>query len=250
MLQPVEKHWFRRLAHETGPLRGVAGLANKMLLSKLGVKAVRSDSFMVTLHWIKQLLYFQRLFKSTENVPGDIVECGVAWGVSLCQLAILVTESTVKRHIWGFDSWEGLPAQNKEDLASSQPLYKNDSKGKLVISKETVWRNLRNSGLNEYFINDQITLVKGWFSDTLPKYRGSSIAFLHLDPDLYQSYKTALENLWPKVSVGGIASIDAYQYTEQLPGCRKAVDEYFSQRRDAMMHKDSLLDRYYIVKVA
>ena len=248
MLQPVEKHWFRRLAHETGPLRGVAGLANKMLLSKLGVKTVRSDSFIVTLHWIKQLLYFQRLFKSIENVPGDIVECGVAWGVSLCQIAILVTESTVKRHIWGFDSWEGLPTLSKEDLASLKPLYKS-SKGKLVVTEETVLRNFRSIGLDEHFVNDQITLVKGWFSETLPKYRGSSIAFLHLDPDLYESYKTALENLWPKVSVGGIVSIDAYQAADLLPGCRKAVDEYFSQRRDAMIHKDSLLDRYYAVKI-
>lgn len=249
MLQTEERPWFRQLADEAGPLRRLAGLVNKMLMSNLRMKVVSSDSFMVTPYWINQLLYFQRLFNLIKSVPGDIVECGVAWGVSLCQLATLVTESTVRRHIWGFDSWEGLPALTKEDLASSKPAYKSGSKGKLVISKETALHNLRSSGLDEHFIKDHITLVKGWFSETLPKYRGSSIAFLHLDPDLYQSYKTALENLWPKVSVGGIVSIDAYQAADLLPGCRKAVDEYFSQRRDAMIHKDSLLDRYYAVKI-
>ncbi len=249
MLQIEKKHWFWRLAEETGSLRGVAGWVNKMLLPTLGVKVVTSNSFVVTPHWINQLLYFQRLFNLIESVPGDIVECGVAWGMSLNQLAILVTESTVRRHIWGFDSWEGLPALTKEDLASSKPVYKSGSKGKLVISKETALHNLRSSGVDEHFIKDHITLVKGWFSETLPKYRGSSIAFLHLDPDLYESYKTALENLWPEVSVGGITSIDGYHQTENVPGCKKAVDEYFSQRRDVMMHKDSILGRYYAVKV-
>ena len=249
MLQTKDVRWFGRLANERGPLRRVAGLVNKMLLSNLGVKVISSDSFMVTPHWVHQLVYFHRLFKLIESVPGDIVECGVAWGMSLCQLAILVTESTVKRYIWGFDSFEGLPALSKEDLASSKPVYKGGSKGKLVVTEETVLRNLRSSGLDEHFIKEHITLVKGWFSETLPKYRGSSIAFLHLDPDLYESYKTALENLWPKVSVGGIASIDSYQNIEIQPGCRKAVDDYFSQRRDVMLLKDSLQERYYAVKV-
>lgn len=249
MLQIKKKHWFRRLADEMGLLRGVASLVNKMLLSKLGVKVVSSNSFMVTPYWIKQLLYFRRLFNLIETVPGDIVDCGVAWGMNLCQLAILVTEGTVKRHIWGFDSFEGLPPPTKEDLASSKPHYKDSSKGKLVVTEETVLRNLRSIGFDERFIDDQITLVKGWFSDTLPKYRGSSIAFLHLDPDLYESYKTALENLWPKVSIGGIASFDDYHAIELLPGCKKAVDDYFSQRRDAMIHKDSRLGMYYAVKV-
>ncbi len=249
MLQTEEKHWFWRLANETGPLWGVASFVNKMLMSSLGVKVISSDSFKVTPPWINQLLYFKRLFNLIESVPGDIVECGVGWGMSLCQLATLVTEGTARRHIWGFDSFEGLPAISKKDLASSKPMYKVGSKGFLAFNEETTLRNLKIIGLDQHFIKEHITLAKGWFSETLPKYRGSSIAFLHLDPDLYESYKTSLENLWPKVSVGGIASIDAYQGTEGLPGCRKAVDEYFSQRQDVTLLKDSLLDRYYAIKV-
>ena len=181
-----------------------------------------------------------------QNVEGDIVECGVWFGYGLFSLAVLVEGSGVRRHIWGFDSFQGLPAPKKEDLASPKAIAK---KGALVAKEETVLRNLKNFGLDEQFINDQVTLVKGWFSETLPKHRGSSIAFLHLDPDLYESYKTALENLWPEVSVGGIVTLDAYGDTDLFPGAKKAVDEYFSQHRDVIIHRDALFNKYYAVKL-
>lgn len=251
MQQTNEWHWFRRLAGEAGSLRKISDLVNnKILVNKLGVKVVRSDSFMVTPHWVYQLLYFSRLFNLIENVKGDVVECGVAWGASLCQIIALTMEGTTKRHIWGFDSFEGLPALSKEDLDCETPMYKN-SKGKLVVKEDITLRNLRNFGLDEDFIKNHVTLVKGWFSETLPKYNGSPIAFLHLDPDLYESYKTALGSLWSKMSVGGIVSVDAYQATNILPGCKKAVDEFIAEHEDAIIKRSShypMIDRYYIVK--
>ena len=101
-------------------------------------------------------------------------------------------------------------------------------------------------------MKNNITLVKGLFSETLPKYSGPHIALLHIDADLYDSYKDALRYLWPKVSIGGIAAFDEYQMCEEWPGARQAVDEFFGQLAPgrARLCHDVLYDRYYAVKTA
>jgi hypothetical protein len=55
------------------------------------------------------------------------------------------------------------------------------------------------------------------------------VAFVHLDSDWYESTMTALQRIWPHVSVGGVVVIDDY---DAWSGCRRAVDEYFADRDD------------------
>jgi hypothetical protein len=42
---------------------------------------------------------------------------------------------------------------------------------------------------------------------------------------MYESTKIALDELYPKVSVGGYVIVDDYG---NVPGCKRAVDEYRS----------------------
>ena len=76
---------------------------------------------------------------------------------------------------------------------------------------------------------DQVKVHKGWFQDTLPTVvqsgRLHKISVLRLDGDWYESTKTCLTHLYPRVQPGGFVLIDDYGYFE---GCRKAVDEYLS----------------------
>jgi hypothetical protein len=46
---------------------------------------------------------------------------------------------------------------------------------------------------------------------------------LRADSDLYESQMDVLNNLYPKLSVGGYVIIDDYF---ELGGCRRAIDEY------------------------
>ena len=154
---------------------------------------------------------------------------------------VLNRYSQQQRSIIGFDSFDGLPSPVKEDLDSPNPVAKQ---GALDSCEAIVRGNLRDAGYNK---QDNIKLVKGWFSDTLPTYDGK-IALLHLDADLYDSTKCALENLWEKVAVGGIVALDEYQKTEEWPGERKAVDEYFKDK-NVEMHRDILCNRYYFIKL-
>lgn len=202
----------------------------------------------VNKHWVGSLFYFDRLFALIADVKGDIVECGVGDGGTLLRLSVLVVNRQPGRHIWGFDSFEGLPKPSKNDLTSPKSLAKL---GLYAASPEKFIARLKASGLDDNEIKQQVTIVKGWFSDSLPKYSGPSIALLHIDADLYDSYKCCLENLWPRVAIGGIVAFDEYEATETWPGARKAVDEYFSDKRGTtMMYRDPQFGKYYIVKLS
>ena len=247
----TNEHWLPNLLMKSPRLLDGARLfyrlLNKILISSVGMKVVSADSIAITKGTIGHLLYFGRLVNSLKNVQGDIVECGVSSGTSFAVLCILVGYSGIRRHIWGFDSFEGLPAPSNEDLSGPKSIAK---KGLYSASPEMVISTARACGVEEYIINNQITLVKGPFSQTLSKYSGSSIALLHIDADLYDSYKVSLENLWPKIAVGGIAAFDEYEEPVIWPGARKAVDEYFSQKAECVkMYRDPIFSKYYTVKL-
>ena len=93
----------------------------------------------------------------------------------------------------------------------------------------------------------KISLVKGFFEDTLPTYK-HPIALLNLDVDLYQSYQTCLKRLYPLLSPGGIVAFDEYHREgDQFPGAPKAIDEFFQDQPVAFV-KDTLYGKYYVVK--
>jgi hypothetical protein len=75
----------------------------------------------------------------------------------------------------------------------------------------------------------QITLVKGWFQDTLPvtKAQIGPIALLRIDGDWYESTYCCLEHLYDNVSPGGQIIIDDYC---SCFGARKATSEFLAAR--------------------
>lgn len=209
---------------------------NRTLFHRLGVKIVSSDSFAVNSYWAHRLLYFRRLFDLLQGTEGDIVECGVSEGMSLIAFGILNKESIQQRHIIGFDSFEGFPKLSKNDIA-----YKGTQRMFNQVTKARTLSNLASAG----FSGHQVTLEKGWFSNTLPLYKGA-IALLHLDADLYESTKCALDNLWDKVVIGGIVAFDEY-HIAQWAGEKTAVDEFLERHKQTLL-KDSYTDYHYIVK--
>lgn len=179
--------------------------------------------------------------RAIQGITGDVVECGVGWGRSVLALSIAMQALNQKRVIHGFDSFEGFPEPTIEDLPGKA------KRGHYKTRQASVIKHLLNSGLSEHFVASNIRLVAGFFVDSLPRYDGGKVAFLHLDVDIYSSYKETLEFFYPKVAAGGIIAFDEYQSFEKYPGARKAIDEFFEGRREKII-KSSLLDRYYVVK--
>jgi len=109
---------------------------------------------------------------------------------------------------------------------------------------------LINSGFPPDWIRAHITLVKGFFDKSLSAYTGDEIALLHLDVDLYQSYKDSLIQLYDKVIPGGIIAFDEYMSTFEylnFPGARTAIDEFFADKKMKII-RDPVFGKYYTVK--
>jgi hypothetical protein len=200
-------------------------------------------------YWqIRRLLYFQRLLDLVSSVDGDVVECGVGRGETFYMLCALTALDRKVRNIWGFDSFEGFPEPSIEDISSRAP-HKGDWK-KYTINVGDIPKMLQEGDIPAKFIEQRINLVKGFFSQSLPQFTGEHIALLHLDVDLYESYKQTLEYFWPKVSVGGVVMFDEYKQPgveDGFPGAAKAIDQFFGERKRLIQY-DPVVRRYYIVK--
>jgi O-methyltransferase len=171
---------------------------------------------------------YRRLFKLHElasnferrKTGGSFVECGVRNGGSAAVIAAAARKNK-KRHVWLFDSWEGLPEPEERDIAGNpEEAKKGLGLGYEEKVKEIIFIRLE-------LDNTRIHLVKGWFIDTLQRSAIGKIALLHLDCDLYQSVKYCLETLYDDVIEGGCIVIDDYGF---WVGCKKAVDEFIENR--------------------
>ena len=189
----------------------------------------------------RRLLHFRDLLLQLEDVEGQIVECGVGPGRSLLVFAVLTQCVARARRIVGFDTFEGLPNPTAEDGHGNA-----HKSGWLSHSEANVRELLQFNGVATDFIEENVSFVRGPLAESLPAYDGGAIALLHLDVDLYESYKTALDWLWPFVSPGGIVTFDEYR-SESFPGATRAIDE-FLDRWQLTVVKSRFLDRWYVVK--
>lgn len=164
------------------------------------------------------------------KIIGDFVECGVWKGGSVMAMILKLQKLEVEnRKIWLYDTFEGMTAPQQEDQkydgTSASQLLEEDIERKsnvwAVSHLEEVIKNI--SSLS--YPNNLINYVKGPVEKTLKKEVPDKISLLRLDTDWYESTKVELDILFPKLVNGGVLIIDDYGHWK---GCRKAVDEYFS----------------------
>jgi hypothetical protein len=122
------------------------------------------------------------------TIDGLYVEFGVFTGGTIRFIARRIGQ----RIIHGFDSFKGLPeAWSGWNLGSGA----FDLKGRLP----RVPKNVR--------------LHRGYFEESLPMWlrdNPGQVAFIHLDCDLYNSTKTVLSLIAPRVSSGTVVLFDEY----------------------------------------
>ena len=178
-------------------------------------------------------VYWWEYFREINHVEGDIVECGVGRGRSLITLAsinklVSTLNSSQERKIFALDSFEGFPEPTEFDQS-----LRNPKKGEWSFSPNNEFKYSPDSlaKILEFAeVDSDIEFVKGFFDKTTQNLSVENIAILHLDGDLYDSVKSPLDNLWQKVSVGGLIVIDDYLFEESdnecWPGARKAVMDF------------------------
>ena len=205
---------------------------------------------------IGNVVYWWKFFEMIKNVPGDIVECGIGRGRSLIIISalnqMLDENEGGSRHIYGYDSFEdGFPEPTSEDASIRNPKkgeWSNSPSGKYQYTIDFIKTVLSSSGVS-VDIND-LTLTKGFFNESLLQHPKKQIALLHLDGDLYQSYKAPLEILFDRVSSGGIIVFDDFlaknDKDESFPGARLAVKEFLKDEFNNL--KISVVGTCYYIK--
>ncbi|GGP51713.1 TylF/MycF family methyltransferase [Saccharothrix coeruleofusca] len=154
-----------------------------------------------------------------DNVPGDLIETGV-WrgGVCIFMRGVLKAHGVHDRTVWVADSFQGMPQVGPEGRPRDHRMKMHEFNDVLGIPLEQVRENFRRYDL----LDESVKFLPGWFRDTMPTAPVERLAVLRLDGDLYESTMDVLENLYPKLSVGGYVIIDDYG----LRTCAEAVHDY------------------------
>lgn len=171
------------------------------------------------------------LFDRVRDVPGDIVELGVASGVSLRSWVHLVAKhGSSTRKVWGYDTFTGFPLFAVQDGEMAPAIGKRiggeTEMRDRPVSADAVAESVRQ--MPEYRDNGvTVMLVEGNILDTLNRVRGIQAALVFCDADTYFPTKAALDRLWPDAPAGALFVFDEYGH-EPWPGETKAVDEFLA----------------------
>ena len=161
-----------------------------------------------------------------EDIPGDIVECGVAGGGSTAMIATLVKRYSKRaRMVYACDSFEGMPRPSEHDSIEGTPADATGwGTGTCAAPEQSVLEICTKLG-----VESLVKTVKGYFENTLPTLRQEvpQIALLHVDCDWYESALAVFENLYDNMSSGTFIQIDDYGYWD---GMKRAVDEFTARR--------------------
>jgi O-methyltransferase len=102
--------------------------------------------------------------------------------------------------------------------------------------------------MRQFGITEQVSLVKGYFNETLAKYADQRFCFVHLDCVIYESYKSCIEFFYPRMVGGGVILLDEYG-DPPWPGCARAVDGYLADKPEKLAEISSdNQTKYYVRK--
>jgi hypothetical protein len=168
--------------------------------------------------------------KLLNKVKGCYVEFGIAGGSQIGAMQQAMMDCNKLEQIYGFDSFEGIPYATSKDTEQAgigkideTKLGLLESTGISSHSMEAVKRNFSKWDLPM----DNVTLIKGWFQNTVPITELPKIALMRLDGDLYESTVIPLRKYLPQMVKGGIIIIDDWN----LEGVRVAIHEFFPKTK-------------------
>ena len=226
--------------------------------------------------------YFSYVKDNHDKIEGDILEAGVFKGASLLGMAAMLKELGSSKKVYGYDTFKGFPSiyhmtdkiEHFDQMAingeiSQDHLAKvkhNISIRSLSLNIDADKVNAKNISLSadfsnnskdlilrkcEFFDLDNVVLVEGKFSETMIK-ENMNIKIMAgmLDCDLYDSYQTCLNFIWPQLSDEGIIYLDEY-YSLKFPGAKAATDEFFKNKDSKPQKYPELLgdfERWFVKK--
>lgn len=186
---------------------------------------MRAPSVYTTRQVITRFIERYELYKLVEEVPGNILECGVGSGYGLMSFAHLCTifePYHYVRRLIGFDTFEGFPGFSEQDFGTKTKAKHMQEGGLKFDTYEILQQAIslydRNRALGHI---EKIELHKGDISDTFPRYLqddpSAVIAMLYLDMDLYKPTKDTIELAIERMPKGAVIVFDELNHTD-YPG--------------------------------
>jgi len=150
------------------------------------------------------------------QINGDYIEFGVFKGNTFAYACNRFSNLFPGMKFVACDSFEGLPditGIDKTDGYSS-----NFSKNEFSCDENVFIRNLKRKGVKM----DKVTIIKGWFSETLTEKTGkkiypSQVAIAWIDCDLYESTVPVLNFLSSRISPGSVIVFDDWRCYRNNP---------------------------------
>jgi O-methyltransferase len=158
---------------------------------------------------------------------GDYLEFGVSRGTSLaCVYRSLKMAGLHQACLIGFDSFEGMPPEAANE---------GWAEGRYHSTIEATRSYLRQKQVDL----DRVTLVKGWFKDTLTEKTRQGLALekaslIMVDCDIYSASKDALTFSEPHIRKYAVILFDDWGWREDLGeiGQKEAFAEFLAEHPD------------------
>lgn len=172
---------------------------------------------------ITSFLEKYHIYNLIKDVPGSIVECGVAAGFGLFSFAhfcSIFETYHYTRKVIGFDTFAGFEGITEQDKTSQAAHLTAgglhfDSYKTLDAAKGLYDQNRALGHI------PKIELIKGDISKTLPQYLEENphlvVGLLYLDMDIYKPTLDTIKLLWDRVPRGGVIAFDEINHRD-YPG--------------------------------
>lgn len=210
VLKPMLENFARRIANSALAYR-IAEVFDR-----------RSENRMTELGMLAQAFEFVKI----NSIPGDYFEFGIWKGKTFVYANRMKHRYGLERvHMWGFDSFQGLPQvpQERDNIWHM---------GQFACSEETVRKNLGKSRMME----KEYTLVPGYYHESLTdklheRLREVKAAIVYIDCDLYESTRQVLPFVTRYLVNGSIVCFDDYHNYASSPyqGEQRALTEFLEQ---------------------
>lgn len=170
------------------------------------------------------------IFKLALPVHGSVVECGVNWGGGLmmfAHLSSILEPVNFQRRIFGFDTFSGFAGLNPADLQGAEANKERKEGGFAADSWDDLQRCIELYDANRFIGHiPKINLIKGDACIEIPAFLEKNphtvVSLLHLDFDVYEPTRVAIECLVPRMPKGAVIIFDELN-NDSWPGETRAV---------------------------
>lgn len=195
----------------------VAALRNQIGCSEIcfSLQAITPATVMAAvekqIHWnarqhtllaLDRLAVLGRAARETAHLPGSLAELGCYKGGS----ALMMAQSAPGKLLHLFDTFEGLPSDCPEGI---------HRKGEFAAETD---------GVHDLLKGHNVVFHEGFFPTTTVGLEDEAYACVHVDGDLYQTTKDAIEYFWPRLVPNGVMVFDDVDWGH-TPGVARALHE-------------------------